>query len=261
MWFMGYLDDLARQFHADADATDDPAKAVKYWDRAREAEQQSWLLVNLDDLTEQLLADADATDDPAKAVMYRLRARQAEDLSSYDRLRESPEAAGDLQTPVWKTPMDTEDFHHAVRFHWDKGGLMAVEIARTDGEPLRLSDLRDSSVFPFRELIRRDRETHVERNRKFSVAARVYDDEEYTASVEERRRRVEASRSPYPPEHWENVARIYSEAIANHDPAPVRRVNEELNVARSTARNWVAKCRKIGYLPPTEERRAKGNPI
>jgi len=256
---MGYLDDLATQFYADADATDDPAKAVMYRLRAREAEEQSWLLVNLDDLTEQLLADADATNDPAEAVMYRLRARQAEDLSSYDRLRESPEAAGDLQTPVWKTPRDTEDFHHAVRFHWDKGGLMAVEIARTDGEALRLSDLRDSSVFPFRELIRRDRETHAERNRKFTTQASYYDDEGYTAFVEELRGRVEASRSPYPPEHWENVARIYSEAMASHDPAPVRRVAEELNVARSTARNWVAKCRKIGYLPPTEERKAKGN--
>ena len=221
---------------------------------------------HLDYLAAQLYADAEATDDPAKAVMYRLRARQAEELSVYDLLKSNPAAVAKLQGPVWKTPRDTEDSHHVVRFYWDAGGLMAVEIARSDGEPLRLSDLRDSSIFPFRELVRLDRETLASRNRALSAAVSYFEYKERTdlaeelrAHVEELRERVEASRSPYSPEHWEKVARVYSEAVANHDPAPVRRVAEEFDVARSTARNWVAKCRKIGYLPPTEERRAKGN--
>ena len=216
------------------------------------------------DLAAQLNADADASDDPAEATIYRLRARQAEELARYDTIKNDEQKMDlvkdfSLLPNFWQTPRETADAHHVVRFHWDEGGLVAVEIARTDGDRLRLSDLRDSSVFPFRELIRLDREDTAEQNRLLSFVAEFFDDDAYTAHLEKLRKRVEGSRSPYSPEHWEKVARIYSEAVANHDPAPVRRVAKEFTVARSTARNWVAKCRKLEYLPPTEERKAKGN--
>ena len=145
---------------------------------------------------------------------------------------------------------------------------MAVEIARTDGRPLRLSDLRDSSIFPFRDLVRRDRQAKVSEIRGLDAAVSFFEFKEdadaaesVRALTEELREQVEQSRSPYPAEHWEKVARVYSEAVAAHDPAPVRQVAEELDVKRSTARNWVATCRRLGYLPPTEARKAKGNPV
>jgi hypothetical protein len=220
----------------------------------------------LSDLAARLNADADDATDSARAAAYRLRGRQVEDLIRYESLRGDPDTA--KLTGFWRAPIEAADSHHIVKFHWDSGGLMAVEIARTDGRPLRLSDLRDSSVFPFRDLVRRDRRGKASEIRGLDTARSYYEfteDADAAAFVgalaEELRERVEQSRSPYPPEHWEKVARVYSVAVATHDPAPVRRVAEELDVKRSTARNWVATCRRLGYLPPTDARKAKGNPI
>ena len=213
----------------------------------------------------QLLSDAEATSDPATAAVYKLRARQVEEIRRYYAVAHSPDGA--KLFGFWRTPSGTEDSGHAVKFHWDKGGLMAVEILRTDGQPLRVSDLRNASMFPFRELVRRDRGARAEEARRLGVVVSYFEQEEpdlaegVAAIATELRDRVEAPRSPYPPEHWESVARVYSEAIAVHDPAPVRAVAEEWNVSRSTARNWVANCRRLRYLPPTEERKAKGNPV
>lgn len=218
----------------------------------------------LEELAVHLRSDAEATVDPATSTGYRVAARWVEDLARYDAGRHSPADAAKL-IGFWEAP-DT-DGHHIVKFRWDKGGLMAVEIARTDGEPLRISDLRDSSVFPFRDLIRRDLSALAKQSRGLDIAVSFYEQERpedadsLRALAQEFRERVEAPRSPYSQDHWERVARVYSEAVALHDPAPVKAVAEELQVPRSTARNWVANCRKLGYLPPTEERKAKGNPI
>ena len=221
---------------------------------------------SLENAAALLISDADATDDPAKKTAYRLMARQAEDLLDHLRVRHTPTDELRLRG-FWEAPDDTEDGHHIVKFHWDMGGLMAIEIARTDGDPLRVSDLRTSSIFPFRELVRRDRQAKAKTSGALSRAVSFFEQERpdlaegVRAVSEELRERVEAPRSPYSPDHWEKVARVYSEAVAFHDPAPVKAVAEELNVPRSTARNWVATCRKLRYLPPTEERKAKGNPI
>lgn len=68
-------------------------------------------------------------------------------------------------------------------------------------------------------------------------------------------RRTEG-RAAYNDEHWQAVARVYSEAWAADVP-PTAAVAEHFNIARNTAGQWVYKARRRGLLPATDERRPR----
>ncbi|MBK9180970.1 MAG: hypothetical protein IPM45_15660 [Acidimicrobiales bacterium] len=52
------------------------------------------------------------------------------------------------------------------------------------------------------------------------------------------------------------AAAVYRQAWRSGDPAPTRAVAEALGVGRNVAAKRVARCRRLGLLPPTERRRA-----
>lgn len=80
--------------------------------------------------------------------------------------------------------------------------------------------------------------------------------------LEHQRRSIQRLTEPrrrYDPEHYERVAQIYDEAIAAGIP-PTAHVQEQLGLrTRTQAAKQVARARKAGLLPPTEQRVAKGN--
>lgn len=57
-------------------------------------------------------------------------------------------------------------------------------------------------------------------------------------------------RPALPPEHYVDVARIYTEAY-QRGLKPTKAVQEELSVSKSTAAKWVSRCRELGLLPLT----------
>ncbi len=57
------------------------------------------------------------------------------------------------------------------------------------------------------------------------------------------------------------AADAYSVACAMSDPAPVKYAAEQLHKSYSTMKRWIRMARKKGFLPPTTERRALGNPL
>lgn len=61
----------------------------------------------------------------------------------------------------------------------------------------------------------------------------------------------------YSVDHFREVARIYADAWDEGDP-PTKAVAEAFGAERSTAAKWVAKARQLGFLTPTEKRRAGG---
>ncbi|HVC15443.1 MAG TPA: hypothetical protein VND62_11355 [Acidimicrobiales bacterium] len=66
-------------------------------------------------------------------------------------------------------------------------------------------------------------------------------------------------RPHYGREHFEKVARVYSEALAAGYP-PTAEVARKFNVSTSAAAKWVARCRRppLGLLPPTTKGAARG---
>ena len=60
----------------------------------------------------------------------------------------------------------------------------------------------------------------------------------------------------YGPEHWQEVARIYTEAWAKNK-TPTRAVARHWGVSESAAAKWVAKCRDLGLLPKTTKGKAR----
>ncbi|MGD0894559.1 MAG: hypothetical protein ABSA08_00830 [Acidimicrobiales bacterium] len=68
-------------------------------------------------------------------------------------------------------------------------------------------------------------------------------------------------RPAYGRAHFAEVARIYSEAIADGDRAPRGRVAVQMNVDKSTAAKWIARCRRLvpPLLPKTSAGRAAGS--
>jgi hypothetical protein len=61
----------------------------------------------------------------------------------------------------------------------------------------------------------------------------------------------------YGPDHFAEVAQVYSEADTAGLP-PTRTVAERFNVSRSAAAKWVARARRAGLLPKTKPRVARG---
>lgn len=66
-------------------------------------------------------------------------------------------------------------------------------------------------------------------------------------------------RPPRSPEHWNKVAKIYSAALAS-GKRPTSTVATQLDVSKTTAAKWVARCRAQGLLPATTKGRAVGTP-
>lgn len=71
-------------------------------------------------------------------------------------------------------------------------------------------------------------------------------------------------RGDWAPDHWAEVARIYTAAWRSGDGEgsqrrPTKAVQEHFNVSKSTAAKWVAKCRnELGLLGPTTKGRPAG---
>lgn len=68
----------------------------------------------------------------------------------------------------------------------------------------------------------------------------------------------EPMRASYSPEHWEDVARVYNDAVARGDRHPTAAVRDQLiparverdrAKARTTAANWVRKARQLDLIP------------
>ena len=64
----------------------------------------------------------------------------------------------------------------------------------------------------------------------------------------------------YPPEHYEKVATVYSEAHAANR-TPRRAVAREFGVSETKAGHWIAKARKLGYLGETPGRGRAGGTV
>ena len=66
---------------------------------------------------------------------------------------------------------------------------------------------------------------------------------------------VEGTKDDRRLQRLEEAARIYKQAVALGKKAPTKAVGEHLGMPRTTAANWVARCRQHGLLPPAEGRR------
>lgn len=74
----------------------------------------------------------------------------------------------------------------------------------------------------------------------------------------------EPLRASYSPEHWDDVAQVYNDAVARGDRHPTSAVRDQLipprmerdrERARTTAANWVRNARKMGLIAPLTMRR------
>lgn len=61
------------------------------------------------------------------------------------------------------------------------------------------------------------------------------------------------------PEHYEQVAEVYDEALDAGDP-PTQSVAEAFDVPYTTAARWVRRARDLGHLPPPQPGLPLGNP-
>lgn len=78
------------------------------------------------------------------------------------------------------------------------------------------------------------------------------------AEPQEARRALD---EPLPPEHFEEVARLYDEAIKLGVPAIASYISEHMGnwAEQSTVRGWIARARRDGLLPPTKSGKKLGN--
>jgi hypothetical protein len=152
-------------------------------------------------------------------------------------------------------------------YQWD-----GIIVQRLDGEPFRATDLR---TLPWRHMLGNEvRDRMDEAERVISINDLV---EEFgtpdAAATWERNGRAEladlaavhrgklkrASRTRYDDAHYQAVAHHYDVAMRHGSAAPVKFVARAMNSKPSTVKNWIAECRKRGLLPPTDERKPKGN--
>lgn len=91
-----------------------------------------------------------------------------------------------------------------------------------------------------------------DRQRELRARAR-----QYIASTRKGRK---GGRPPeYGPDHWAKVAATYADAY-RLGGKPTDEVARTFRVSRSTASNWVARCRQMGLLTPTSQGRPGGIP-
>jgi len=62
----------------------------------------------------------------------------------------------------------------------------------------------------------------------------------------------------HPPEHYQQVAEVYDEAIEAGYP-PTQSVAETFDVPYTTAARWVRRTRALGLLPPPAPGQPLGN--
>lgn len=60
------------------------------------------------------------------------------------------------------------------------------------------------------------------------------------------------------PDHYEQVAEVYDEALEAGDP-PTQAVAEAFDVPYTTAARWIRRCRQLGVLPPPTPGLPRGN--
>jgi hypothetical protein len=165
---------------------------------------------------------------------------------------------------------------YSVMFRWlplgDSYQQEGVVVQRQDGNQFLASDLRS---LPWRMMLKDEvRQRVAEAELVISMDNVVH---EYgTSEALERWRNsgredlaelsaghlkalTTSSRKRYDDAHYDEVARMYDEALRQGSRSPVQDLADRKKVRASTAKNWVTECRKRGLLPPTEERKPKGN--
>jgi hypothetical protein len=162
------------------------------------------------------------------------------------------------------------DGPYTTMFRWFRANgayqLEGAVIQRTDGQAFLPSDLRS---LPWRTLVDgdvKDRLSDSELVQLMGDVVSEYGTDEARSNWPEdvhsqhQQTLITSSRRRYDDAHYEEVARLYDEAITAGSRAPNRWIADSLGVeSTSTVKNWVVECRRRGLLPPTTERRAKGN--
>lgn len=143
---------------------------------------------------------------------------------------------------------DVCDLTISVRWHQDRGWL---------APPLGSKSLRGLRWGGMFAAARKSAQGWPDPYRRWAAHPRVQADPEFDleglAFLEKEATLIDRTfqgggRPPrYDIDHWREVARVYSE-VSRH---PTKAVAEHFHVSRSTAGDWVAKCRKEGLLPPT----------
>jgi hypothetical protein len=58
------------------------------------------------------------------------------------------------------------------------------------------------------------------------------------------------------PRHYQQIAALYQNLVADGERAPIKRLAEDLGVKRNTVSGWIKQARKRGYLPEGTRGRA-----
>jgi hypothetical protein len=91
--------------------------------------------------------------------------------------------------------------------------------------------------------------------RQNGTAAVASDYGQFLLAQVKRTKRTRAHPVTYGRLHFQAVADIYRDAL-EHGEAPTSAVAAKFVVSKSAAAKWVAKCRKLGLLPPTTQGRS-----
>ena len=70
------------------------------------------------------------------------------------------------------------------------------------------------------------------------------------------RARAKGVKPQHEPEHWQHVAEVYRRAWTAGE-SPSAAVAATYKISRSTARSWVQRCRQLGLLTATTERKPR----
>lgn len=170
----------------------------------------------------------------------------------------------------------TED-EYTVMFRWNRSDAVyqieGLVIQRNDGNPFLVSDLRK---LRWRDLIDEDAQKRLTLAKLLNamnsfildsrsiVRKDEWEAQGYGAAFADHLDALTAPKSKrYNRDHYVEVARLYDEALKFGLRTPNRYIAEHLSgdTPTSTVKNWVVECRRLGLLPPTTERRAKGNPL
>jgi len=156
-----------------------------------------------------------------------------------------------------------------VTLHWDEvnGRLECVhfEIRHGTGpRPVTTTLLRQLNLG--RQITRWRRQLVIDADMVLDEDAADLFSPELRSYMAETKRLAEGRRRRHGPDHYAEVAAVYSIAYRNGEP-PTKAVADHFTqqrgkrVPRSTAAKWVMKSRELGMLPPTTQRRPIGQPI
>jgi hypothetical protein len=169
--------------------------------------------------------------------------------------RRGERVIGPLEVPLDHPLLEhrAPDMPYSAMFRWQRSDIGAYQlegciIRRTDGEPFLPSDI---GRLGWRQMLAED----VEGRRAVAAGqagGQSRPEPSEVAGGESRRR--------YDVAYYADVARLYDQAVASGDRAPVRYVAAQLGLKPSTVKNHVHRARTMGLLPETEPRRARGNP-